>query len=90
MRVRVVACIRVRTLIDQWLRAHEPDALEHGTQGISPLLKLGRTLFSTCASESGSFSFFIRFSTAHDWFLCGAAHTRPVQSVSCHGTRTDT
>src|SRR6266508_1568565 len=45
---------------------------------------------ATCASATGSLFSLTLFRIVHAWLVSGDAHTRPVQSVSCHATRTDT
>src|SRR3954452_12177075 len=44
----------------------------------------------TSSSASGSLLSLTFLSTVQAWFVLGEAQTRPVQSVSCHATRTDT
>src|SRR5687767_5110107 len=42
---------------------------------------------ATASSASASLLSLMFLRTAHEWLAAGALHTRPVQSVSCHGTR---
>jgi hypothetical protein len=41
------------------------------------------------SSASGRFFSFTFLRTRHEWLVAGEAQTRPVQSVSCHATRTE-
>lgn len=61
------------------------------TQGgnSSPSPDRGQAEPLRASSASASLLFLMFFRTVQAWFAAGAVHTRPVQSVSCQGTRAD-